>query len=115
MQIFTMWLMYLVAALGCYWCWTKMFFWLENPVARLFAKWFGAVLLFSPAPATPGQQDYMPAFIIVVFRGLLDRSDDYFEALSYMSAMLVFGSLIITGYLFMTSLKAKMTESSSEG
>jgi len=107
MQILIAWLAYLVAAVGCYWCWTKLFFWVKQNEARLFVKLVGAILLFMPAPATQGQDDYVPAFIIVAFRGLLDKDPSYIDAVIWMLSGLVLGMIIVGFYILYQSLVQK--------
>lgn len=107
MQILIAWLVYLVAAVGCYWCWTKLFFWVKQNEVRLFVKLLGAILLFMPAPATPGQEDYVPAFIIVAFRGLLDKDPSYIDAVIWMLSGLVLGMIIVGFYILYQSLVRK--------
>lgn len=77
------WMIYLVAALVCWWCCYHLFFWLK-PLPFVHHLFFVAsgVLIFTPTPIVFDSQLYAPGFIVTAFLvlsgGLDAASHTYF-------------------------------------
>lgn len=95
-QFLPFWVAYLISATVGYWCWNRMFFWLEQDGdTRRFLRMTGAVLLFTPAPITDGANYFAPALIVVPFTAIGEGADAALYALSWLLAALCIGVLIL--------------------
>lgn len=103
------WLVYLVSACACYWAWNKMFFWLKQKDALIISRLFGAVLLFTPAPLVQGGNEYAPAFITIIFRGLLEKNANVFDPVIWMLSALFGGFIIVALWSLVTFLHSKLS------
>lgn len=101
------WIVYLLAAAGCYWGWNKMFFWLKQKDALIISRLFGAVIFFTPAPLSGAGDGYAPAFIVVLFRAFLERNADVLEPVIWLLAALVGGFLIVSAWALIQFLRQK--------
>lgn len=99
------WALYGLSALGCFWAWNKMFFWIVQKDMKAFIRIIGAVLLFTPAPLDPIQSEagifngevsnYAPAFLVILFRGLLEKNASFLDAVIYMLIGLILGLILM--------------------
>jgi hypothetical protein len=115
----TQWVVYGLSALACFWAWDKMFFWIKQKDVKAFVRILGAVLLFTPAPLDPIQaasglftgdvSNYAPAFIVIIFRGLLENDAIYLDAVIYMLAGLLIGLILMSVLSLFNFLRAKFT------
>ena len=115
----TQWVVYGLSALACFWAWDKMFFWIKQKDVKAFVRILGAVLLFTPAPLDPMQavsglftgdvSNYAPAFIVIIFRGLLENDAIYLDAVIYMLAGLLIGLILMSVLSLFNFLRAKFT------
>jgi hypothetical protein len=111
------WLLYGISALACFWAWDKMFFWIQQKDMKAFVRIFGAVLLFTPAPLDPTQSgiftgdvsNYAPAFIVIIFRALLENNAIFLDAVIYMLAGLFVGLILMSLLSLFNFLQTKFT------
>ena len=96
MTYFPFWVGYLVfAALGV-WCWNGLFFWLpKHSDVRRFVHMLGAVLLFPPAPVSPGSGFFAPAFVVFPFTILGSSLDDAMYVVGWFLGGLCAGVLVL--------------------
>ncbi len=105
------WIAYALSALACFWAWDKMFFWIVQKDLKAFVRILGAVLLFTPAPLESiaidaenfnmssliaGDAHYAPAFIVIIFRGLLEKNASFLDAILFMLAGLLIGLILMS-------------------
>ena len=115
----TQWVLYGISALICFWAWDKMFFWIHQKDIKAFIRILGAVLLFTPAPLDSIQADagifngevsnYAPAFIIIIFRGLLENNTSFLDAVIYMLSGLFIGLILMSILSLFNFLRTKFT------
>ncbi len=111
------WAVYGVSALACYWAWDKMFFWLVQKDLKSIVRILGAVLLFTPAPLDPIQAEagffngevsnYAPAFLVILFRGLLEKNASYLDAVICMLIGLIIGLVLMSLLSLFNFFRAK--------
>lgn len=111
---FTQWLLYGVSALACFWAWDKMFFWIQQKDMKAMIRILGAVLLFTPAPLdmdslNVGPANYAPAFIIILFRTLLENNSSILDAVIYMLGGLFIGLILMSLLSLYNFLRAKFS------
>jgi hypothetical protein len=112
------WAVYGVSALACYWAWDKMFFWLVQKDLKSVVRILGAVLLFTPAPLDPIQAEeglfngevsnYAPAFLVILFRGLLEKNTSYLDAVICMLIGLIIGLVLMSLLSLFNFFRAKL-------
>lgn len=100
------WIVYILSALACFWAWDKMFFWIVQKDLKAFVRIIGVVLLFTPAPLESIAVDlegvnvnslmasdahYAPAFIVILFRSLLEKNAEFLDAILFMLGGLLIG------------------------
>ena len=115
----TQWAVYGVSALACFWAWDKIFFWIVQKDLKAIIRILGAVLLFTPAPLDPqlaetgvfnGEvSNYAPAFLIIIFRGLLENDSSFLDAIIYMLAGLILGLVLMSLLSLFNFLRAKFS------
>ena len=113
------WALYGLSALACFWAWDKMFFWIRQKDMKAFVRILGAVLLFTPAPLDPLQAEsgifngeisnYAPAFIVILFRTLLENNAPFLDAVIYMLAGLFIGLILMSLLSLFNFIRAKFT------
>ena len=113
------WALYGVSALACFWAWDKMFFWIVQKDMKAIIRILGAVLLFTPAPLDPLQAEsgifsgevsnYAPAFIVIIFRGLLENDASFLDAVIYMLAGLFLGLILMSLLSLFNFLRTKFS------
>jgi hypothetical protein len=113
------WAVYAISALICYWAWDKMFFWIAQKDLKAFVRILGAVLLFTPAPLDPIQAEmglfngevsnYAPAFLVILFRGLLEKNASYLDAVIYMLMGLIIGLILMSLLSLFNFFRAKFS------
>jgi hypothetical protein len=111
------WVLYGISALACFWAWDKMFFWIQQKDMKAFVRIIGAVLLFTPAPLDPllaesgmfnGEvSNYAPAFIVIIFRGLLENDAPFLDAVIFMLAGLCIGLILMSLLSLFNFLRTK--------
>jgi predicted DNA repair protein MutK len=111
------WAVYGVSALACYWAWDKMFFWLVQKDLKAIVRILGAVLLFTPAPLDPIQAEaglfngevsnYAPAFLVILFRALLEKNASYLDAVICMLVGLIIGLILMSLLSLFNFFRAK--------
>lgn len=111
------WAVYGISALLCYWAWDKMFFWISQKDLKAFVRILGAVLLFTPAPLDPIQSEmgvfngevsnYAPAFLVILFRGLLEKNASYLDAVICMLVGLIIGLILMSLLSLFNFFRAK--------
>ena len=95
-EFLTFWLLYLGFATLAFWCWRRMFFWLEaDSELRRFFHMLGAVLLYTPAPIEAGSEYFAPAFVVFPFTALTTGLADAMYALNWYLSALVTGALLL--------------------
>ncbi len=88
------WLVYGVAALGCFWVWTFFTRWMWRYVRELL--WLAAaVVLFSPTLVDPGGSEWAPSAIMAVMDIVFKVNNDAWRALADITA---YGSLALAVY-----------------
>lgn len=113
------WFLYGLSALACFWAWDKMFFWIRQKDMKAFVRILGAVLLFTPAPLDPLQAEsgifngeisnYAPAFIVILFRALLENNSPFLDAVIYMLVGLFLGLILMSLLSLFNFLRTKFT------
>lgn len=113
------WALYGISALACFWAWDKMFFWIQQKDMKALVRILGAVLLFTPAPLDPLQAEsgiftgevsnYAPAFIVILFRGLLENDTPFLDAVICMLVGLFFGLILMSILSLFNFLRSKFT------
>ena len=76
-------------------------------------------MLFTPAPLDPqlaetgvfnGEvSNYAPAFLIIIFRGLLENDSSFLDAIIYMLAGLILGLVLMSLLSLFNFLRAKFS------
>ena len=115
----TQWAVYGISALACFWAWDKMFFWIVQKDLKAIVRILGVVLLFTPAPLDPqlaetgvfnGEvSNYAPAFLIIIFRGLLENDSSFLDAIIYMLVGLILGLVLMSLLSLFNFLRAKFS------
>lgn len=89
------WLVYGVAALGCFWAWTFFTRWMWRYLRELL--WLGAaVVLFSPTLVSPGESAMMPSAIKLAMDLAFKMNDDLWRALADLT---LYGTMAFTCYV----------------
>lgn len=89
------WLVYGVAALGCFWAWTFFTRWMWRYLRELL--WLGAaVVLFSPTLVNPGESAMVPSFIKLAMDLAFKMNDDLWRALADLT---LYGTMAFTCYV----------------
>ena len=101
------WLLYCLGALGCYWAWVKIFFWLSNRDGKYFVRLLGAVLFFTPVPVSLVDDRLAPAWIALLFRAFLEQGGDVFTPIIWLLAALMGGLLALSAYTLAVFLKSR--------
>ena len=100
------WLAYAVFAAAGYWCWERLFFWLDrNNDVRRFLHMLGAVILFTPAPISEGSSFFAPAFLVLPFTALASGMDEAMYAVSWFLGGLCVGLFILAVRQFFRWMK----------
>ncbi len=103
------WFFYALSALACFWAWEKMFFWVVQKDMKVIVRIFGAVLLFTPAPLDVEASSYAPAFIVILFRTLLENNTSILDAVIYMLAGLFIGLILMSILSLFNFIRAKLS------
>jgi hypothetical protein len=106
------WFLYGISALVCFWAWERMFFWVKQKDIKVMVRILGAVLLFTPAPLdvdsfNPDPANYAPAFIVILFRTLLENNSSILDAVIYMLGALFIGLILMSLLSLYNFLRAK--------
>lgn len=95
-QFLPFWAVYLVCALVGYWCWNRMFFWLDaDSDVRRFLRMIGAVLLFTPAPIAQDSNYFAPVLVVLPFTAISEGVNAALYALNWLLAALCLGVLVL--------------------
>jgi len=103
------WLLYLAFATLAFWCWRRMFFWLERGSdVRRFFHMIGAVLLYTPAPITPESEFFAPVFVVLPFTALTSSVESAMYAVNWLIGGMVVGASALAIIQLSRWLSARM-------
>lgn len=95
------WLVYGVAALGCFWVWTFFTRWMWRYLRELL--WLGAaVVLFSPTLVNPAESAWVPSSIMAAMDIAFKVNNDAWRALADMS---LYGTVALACYAVFAVLR----------
>ena len=95
------WVLYGVAALGCFWVWTFMTRWMWRYLREVL--WLAAaVILFSPSLVNPGDTALAPSLAMAAMDIAFKINGDAWRALA---DMMLYGSVAFVAYLVFAVLR----------
>lgn len=95
-EFIVFWLLYIVFATLAFWCWRRLFFWMDaSGELRRFCYMVGAVLLYTPAPIEAGSQYFAPAFVVFPFTLLTSSMAQAMYAANWLLSGLAAGALLL--------------------
>lgn len=103
------WGVYLVAAAGCLWAWDRLFYWVTKKDARVILRLLGVVLFFTPVPLGDGSDQHAPAFVVVLFRSLLEKNSSPIDGLIWMAGGLFAGFVALSLWSLVKFLRARFS------